>query len=91
MPIWIDWSVSESYSDVSYELETSSSRLAGILEREWNGMTKDEVLRRMKTYVSRSDDRSGVVFEDEEDDSIRLGIIIFEFEEDRLAAVRVWP
>ena len=89
--LWIDRSVSESYSDVSYELKTSSVRLAGILEQEWNGMAKGEVLSRLETYVKRSDDSSGVVFEDEEDGSIRLGVIIFEFEEERLAAVRVWP
>lgn len=89
--LWIDRSISKSYSDVSYELEYSSGQLAGILEQEWDGLTKADVLRRLEAFVSKSDDDSAVFFEDEEDGTVHLGFIVFEFEEERLAAVRVQP
>lgn len=89
--LWIDRSISKSYSDVSYELEYSSGQLAGLLEHEWDGLAKADVVRRLEAFVSESDDDSAVFFEDEENGTVHLGFIVFEFQEDRLVAVRVQP
>lgn len=87
---WIDTSITLSYLDSSYHSTLRDARLAqALLEREWSGMTKQELLEKLKAEATRRGDRAfiktdenGIVWFSD------VGDIGFEFEAGKLQKVR---
>jgi len=86
--LWIDRSVTQAYSDTGYERDKSYRLMVSLLESEWEGLSKDELLAALQSHIDRADSNAASLFTDDETGTIVIGTLVIELDEDRFKRIR---
>jgi hypothetical protein len=85
--LWIDLSISVTYSDTSYETSRGLKRVLSLLENEWRGISEQELLEKLNAEADRQSDEKILMFKDDESNTIGFDILNFEFESGKLKRI----
>ena len=82
--LWVDQSISNAYSDTSYEKTASLKSLKGLLEEEWLGMSEEALMTKLQIRVNNRPEERIVLFKDEESGLVVFDTLQFRFESGKL-------
>ena len=84
--LWIDRSISLSYSKQSTEAAINSiRRMEQLLQNDWRGMSEDEVLRKLQKAATTSSNAKAVI--KKEGQTVWFDEVRFNFDQGRLRSV----
>jgi len=83
--LWIDRSITLSYTNQEFEsCIKSENALASLLEQEWRGKKKSEVIKILQNEVDKDLNKKSFLIIKNDGEEIWLNQIRFNFENDRL-------